>query len=64
MATATEKKVRAEEINDAKALHEPEQIVMEADYEEDRPVGLLSERQREFQKSLRGRYVDAEMPAA
>lgn len=39
-------------------------IILEADYTEDRPVALLAERQREFQKSLRGHYVDAEMPSA
>jgi hypothetical protein len=40
-----------------------EGIILDADYAEDRPVALLAERQREFQKSLRGYYVDAEMPA-
>ncbi len=39
-------------------------IASEADYAEDRPVALLAERQRKFQKSLRGHYVDAEMPPA
>lgn len=39
-------------------------IVLDADYAEDRPVALLAERQREFQKSLRGQYVDVEMPPA
>lgn len=39
-------------------------IILGADYAEDRPVALLAERQREFQKSLRDHYVDAEMPPA
>jgi len=39
-------------------------IILEADYAEDRPVALLAERQREFQKILRDHYVDAEMPPA
>lgn len=41
-----------------------EGIVLEADYDEDRPIALLAERQREFQKSVQGQYVDAEMPAS
>ncbi len=41
-----------------------EEIILEADYSEDRPIALLAERQREFQKSLRGQYTDTEMPSA
>ena len=41
-----------------------EGLVSEADYEEDRPVSLLAERQREFRKAMQGQYVDTEMPAA
>ena len=41
-----------------------EGLVLEADYEEDRPVSLLAERQREFQRAMQGQYVDMEMPAA
>ncbi len=40
-----------------------EGITLDADYAEDRPMALLAERQREFQKSLRGQYVDAKMQA-
>lgn len=44
---------------------EPDEgVTLEADYAEDRPVALLAERQREFQKSVQGQYVDTEMPAA
>ena len=49
----------------SRAAPEPaEGLVLEADYEEDRPVSLLAERQREFQRATQGQYVDAEMPAA
>ena len=41
-----------------------EGITLDVDYAEDRPVALLAERQRKFQESLRGHYVDAELPAA
>ena len=41
-----------------------EGLVLEADYDEDRPISLLAERQREFQKMMQGHYVDTEMPAA
>ncbi len=41
-----------------------EGLVLEADYTEDRPISLLAERQREFQKAMQDQYVDAEMPAA
>ncbi len=40
-----------------------EGLVLEADYEEDRPISLLAERQREFQRTLQGHYVNTEMPA-
>lgn len=47
------------------AAPEPgEGLVLEADYEEDRPISRLAERQREFQRTLQGHYVDLEMPAA
>ncbi len=39
-------------------------LVLEADYEEDRPNSLLAERQREFQQAMRGHSVDTDMPAA
>ena len=39
-------------------------VALEADYAEDRPIALLAEQQREFQKSLRGYYGDVEMPPA
>lgn len=58
LAEVQEKEKLASEDNSA------EGIILDADYAEDRPVALLAERQREFQKSLRGHYVDAEMPAA
>lgn len=41
-----------------------EGIILEADYAEDRPIALLAERQREFQKSVQGQYVDTKMPAS
>ena len=41
-----------------------EGITLEADYTEDRPIALLAERQREFQKNMQGQFVDAEMPAS
>ncbi len=41
-----------------------EGLVLEADYEEDRPNSLLAERQREFQQAMRGHSVDTDMPAA
>ena len=41
-----------------------EGLVLEADYEEDRPVSLLAERQREFQRTRQGHSVETEMPAA
>lgn len=40
-----------------------ENIVLEADYAEDRPIALLAERQRKCQGSWQGQYVDADMPA-
>ncbi len=49
----------------SEAVPEPaEGVVLEADYAEERPVSLLAERQREFQKAMQGRYIDTEMPAA
>ena len=41
-----------------------EGLVLEADYAEDRPISLLAERQREFQRAMQDQFVDAEMPAA
>ncbi len=41
-----------------------EGLVLDADYAEDRPISLLAERQREFQRAMQGQYEDAEMPAA
>ncbi len=41
-----------------------EGLVLEADYEKDRPISLLAERQREFQRTMQGHYVDTEMPTA
>lgn len=41
-----------------------EGLVLEADYEEDRPVSLLAERQREFQRTMQGHSIDTGMPAA
>ena len=41
-----------------------EEVILEADYDEDRTVALLAERQREFQESLRGHYQETGMPAA
>ena len=35
----------------------------EADYDEDRPISLLAERRREFQRAVQGRFVDADLPA-
>lgn len=40
------------------------EIVLEADYCEDRSIARLAERQREFQKSLQGHYEETEMPAS
>lgn len=41
-----------------------EGLVLEADYSEDRPISLLAERQREFQRAMQDQFVDAEMPVA
>ena len=41
-----------------------EGLVLDADYEEDRPVSLLAGRQREFQRTMQGHYLETEMPAA
>lgn len=41
-----------------------EGLVLEADYAEDRPISLLAERQREFQRAMQDKFVDAEMPVA
>ncbi len=41
-----------------------EGVMLEADYAEDHPISLLAERQREFQKSMKGQFADTEMPAS
>ena len=41
-----------------------EGLVLEVDYEEDRPISLLAERQREFQRTTQSPSVDTEMPTA
>ena len=55
--------VRSEKTSET-AVEPAEGLVLEADYAEDRPISLLAERQREFQKAMQGHYVDTEMPAA
>ena len=45
-------------------LKPAEGLVLEADYAEDRPISLLAERQREFQRAMQNQFVDEEMPAA
>ncbi len=64
MATIKEAQNRQKEKLAVTAPEPAEGLVMEADYEEDRSISLLAERQREFQKAMRGHYVDTEMPAA
>lgn len=64
MATTEEKlgRKKAEPLGNSP---EPAQgLEFEADYEEDRPISVLAERQREFQRAMQGRFVDTEMPAA
>ena len=48
----------------AEASEPSEGLVLEADYEEDRPISLLAGRQREFQRTMQGHYLETEMPVA
>ena len=50
MAVETADKLRIPQKADKKSLPETEGLILEADYEEDRPNSLLAERQRTFQK--------------
>jgi len=42
----------------------PEESEFEADYDEDRPISLLAEQRREFQRAMQGRFVEADLPPA
>jgi len=64
MATTKEKQRPQKDKPLGEAPEPAEGLVLEADYEEDRPISLLAERQREFQRAMQGHYVDTEMPAA
>ena len=65
MAVKTITRPELPETDNAAVQNAPiEGIILEVDYIEDRPVSLLAKRQREFQKSLQGQYVDTEMPAS
>ncbi len=64
MATVKEAQGMQKDKTSEKAPEPAEGLVFEADYEEDRPISLLAERQCEFQQAMRGHSVDTDMPAA
>jgi hypothetical protein len=63
MAIDTTKTVCVDKKINSKSSQETEGLILEADYEEDRPISLLAARRREFLKKIQGRFVDDEMPA-
>ena len=64
MAVTKEKQSSPTRQRPEMSLEPAEGLVLEADYAEDRPIPLLAERQREFQRAMQDQFVDAEMPGA
>jgi hypothetical protein len=64
MATTKEAQGIQEDLTSEASPEPAEGLVFEADYEEDRPISMLAERQREFQRTMQSHSVGTEMPAA